>query len=178
MKQASFTPHTSFTDTTLSFYLASQGVSFTARTILKEASTDPHSLPLGKKVGGRWIWEQADVDRWVAARTRLDRTGDAAIFEIYQPVAGIDSIATTLGYFRRFRIGTVAEQPGISNRCVWKRVGQGKLPTPLKDGSATFWLAGELAEVLKNQATTCRDSNPRTSYQGASASSDWSGVQV
>ena len=147
----------SFTSASLSVYLASQGVSLTLRTILKKASQDPHSLPVGKKVGGHWIWTQADVDRWVSDKTRLDRTGEAATGDVHGPAFSLDSVEAKLGHYRRLRIGAVAALMGISISCVWKRVSQGRLPTPLKDGSATFWLAGEVAQLLEQQTNSFRN---------------------
>lgn len=156
----------SFTTSQLSAYLATQGISLAHRTILNKASSDPWSLPIGKKIAAQWVFDQSDVDVWIAAQTRSDRIGDPSHANCAEGagLTSLDAVGVELGYFRRLRIVAVASLFSISRSCVWKRVKQGQLPAPLRDGAVTFWLAGEIAETLKREAQTYRAQRDNSTF--------------
>lgn len=52
----------------------------------------------------------------------------------------------------RVRLPVVRLLFGTSAATVWRRVRDGKLPTPRKDGRITYWLAGELRAALREGA--------------------------
>ncbi|MBU1223089.1 MAG: transcriptional regulator [Gammaproteobacteria bacterium] len=52
----------------------------------------------------------------------------------------------------RVRLPVVCLLFGTSPATVWRRVGDGKIPTPRKDGRITYWLAGELRAKLAEGA--------------------------
>ena len=52
----------------------------------------------------------------------------------------------------RIRLPVVRFLFGISAPTVWRRVRDGRLPFPRKDGRITYWLAGELREKLREGA--------------------------
>lgn len=49
----------------------------------------------------------------------------------------------------RIRLPVVRLLFGASPATVWRRVRDGKIPAPRKDGRITYWLAGELRAALR-----------------------------
>ena len=48
----------------------------------------------------------------------------------------------------RIALPTVRALYGISTATVWRRLQQGLIPKPVKDGGSTRWLAGDLKKAL------------------------------
>lgn len=49
----------------------------------------------------------------------------------------------------RVRLPVVRLLYGASSATIWRRVRDGKIPAPRKDGSITYWLAGEVRAALR-----------------------------
>lgn len=49
----------------------------------------------------------------------------------------------------RIALPTVCALYGVSQGTVWRRVQQGLIPKPVKDGGSTRWLAGDLKRALE-----------------------------
>lgn len=52
----------------------------------------------------------------------------------------------------RVRLPAVCLLFGVSPATVWRRVRDGKIPAPRKDGRITYWLAGEVRAALREGA--------------------------
>jgi predicted DNA-binding transcriptional regulator AlpA len=49
----------------------------------------------------------------------------------------------------RIALPPVCALYGVSQGTVWRRVQQGLIPKPVKDGGSTRWLAGDLKRALE-----------------------------
>lgn len=59
-------------------------------------------------------------------------------------LSGFDSLPD----IARTSLPVVCALFGVSSATVWRRVHDGKIPAPIKDGQATRWIVGELRRAL------------------------------
>lgn len=52
----------------------------------------------------------------------------------------------------RVRLPVIRLLFGVSSATAWRRVRDGKIPAPRKDGRITYWLAGEVRTALREGA--------------------------